>query len=34
MINYNENPSNFDLNNALLNAIDMHNNNILAVINY
>ena len=34
MIYYGEYPSNIDLNNAILNVIDIHNNNIHTVTNY
>ena len=34
MINYSINPDNFDLNSALLDAIDIHNNNIHTITQY
>ena len=34
MINYSKNPDNFDLNSSLLDAIDIHNNNIHTTTQY
>ena len=34
MLYYSQNPDNFDLNNAILNAIDIHNNKIHTITKY